>query len=226
MPLLKDVSITSIEKYIKQTYQKDKEDENPTLQAKTFELLEKIEPDYDRSKSALTVLPYVSLEKRSVMLKNIVDIVFAYNRFNYGWTELAINREILKAYTNVKVDLMKLELVNELVKNTDIMKKVISVLGDEYDNIHRDAIEAIEYKKQEILKENELTKLFANVSTLISNLATIPDYSTMVNPEEVATTVDKLSNTSPSDIAKLVLSQRITKENTAKEVPVEEKKDE
>lgn len=116
----------------------------------------------------------LTLFERADMVNSIVSMVWAQDengveRFAPYLRKFAYNFNILNYFTNIVLP-DDMDKVWEFVDNTDIAGMIIDFVGNGYiKNILREADEAIEYHKEEILKKSKLDAILDSFGGLMNS---------------------------------------------------------
>lgn len=122
----------------------------------------------------LRVKARLSLAERAKMISDIVDMVFVDDengtRYCPAFKTFAIEYNIVNYFTNVALPADP-NKANKFLEMTELAHQVIQLFPDDYiGHIISDSIEAIEHRKQEILKESKLDNLIGGALNLIHAL--------------------------------------------------------
>ena len=113
------------------------------------------------SQVIISVKKRLSLYERSDMVESIASMVWAQGDddavvFAPYLREFAYKFNIINYFTNINLP-AKIDNVWEFIDGTDIVERVVDVVGGGYiEHIIREADEAIEYKKAELMKRSRL----------------------------------------------------------------------
>lgn len=111
----------------------------------------------DDEKIEVEVVRVLSPEDMTSFVMSVTETLFDGNTYNPAIFELIYSQSILSYYTNVKVDDMKNDLINDIVYSTDMIDRIIEVVDEKQLSEIETAIESsINYKIKEIMSVNEL----------------------------------------------------------------------
>lgn len=117
----------------------------------------------------------LTLFERADMVNSIVSMVWAQDEngaemYAPYLRKFAYDFNILNYFTNIQLP-DDMDKVWEFVDNADIAGMVIDFVGGGYiENIIREANEAIEYRKAEILKRSKLDSVFDSLSGIMKSV--------------------------------------------------------
>ncbi len=153
MTKTKQVSFNSLKKIIK--YQSS---DNKTTILFDVDKDESIEVEVTKLLSTQDSVDFVD----SVSSAIFIDGVYTPSLYN-----LVYSKAILAFYTNIKVNDINNDLLNEIIYDTDIIDKILSVINEmQLYHLESAITDAIDYKCKEILSVNELT-----ANTMIQEMA-------------------------------------------------------
>lgn len=124
----------------------------------------------------IVVKKRLSLLERADMVSSIVSMVWAQTEndneeFAPYLRKFACDFNILNYFTNISLP-SDMEKVWEFVDSTDITNMIVEFVGNNYiKDILREANEAIEYRKEEVLKRSKLDKLLDSISGFAKSFA-------------------------------------------------------
>lgn len=122
----------------------------------------------------IPVNPRISLMERTKMVSDIVDMVFISDengtRYCPAFQTFAIEYNIVNYFTDVSLPADP-NKASKFLEMTNLANRITQLLPDDYvEDIISAIVNAIEYRKQEILKETKLDSLIGNVLNLIQTL--------------------------------------------------------
>ena len=115
----------------------------------------------------IPVKPRLTLSERATMVSDIVNMLFIGIdddvRYCPAFKKFAIEFNIVTHFTDVHMPIDSDKAYNFL-ERSDLAHRIIQELPDGYvDDIISDAMEAIEYRKQELLKKSKLDEILDSV---------------------------------------------------------------
>lgn len=122
----------------------------------------------------IPINPRISLMERTKMVSDIVDMVFISDengtRYCPAFQTFAIEYNIVNYFTDVSLPADP-NKASKFLEMTNLANRITELLPDDYvEDIISAIVNAIEYRKQEILKETKLDSLIGNVLNLIQTL--------------------------------------------------------
>lgn len=122
----------------------------------------------------IPINPRISLMERTKMVSDIVDMVFISDengtRYCPAFQTFAIEYNIVNYFTDVSLPADP-NKASKFLEMTNLANRITQLLPDDYvEDITSAIVDAIEYRKQEILKETKLDSLIGNVLNLIQTL--------------------------------------------------------
>ena len=151
----------------------------------------------------------LTLFERADMVNSIVSMVWAQDEngsemYAPYLRKFAYDFNILNYFTNIQLP-DDMDKVWEFVDNADIAGMVIDFVGGGYiENIIREANEAIEYRKAEILKRSKLDNIFDSLSGIMK---TVGDKTQNLDMNGMLELVEKYAPELKGELNKILQAQ-------------------
>lgn len=187
--------------------------------AKAMELLD-VNPavlKYGEGEGAIEVVvkPRLTLSERAMLVADVVNMVFidigGELKYCPAFREFAINFNIVTYFTGITMPADS-DKACKFLERSGFAQKITQTLPEEYvAGIISDAIEAIEYRKQELLKKSKLDDILGNILGVIG---AIRDKTEGIELPQIMEYIEKNIPEFKGEIEQLISTQAAVDEAT------------